>query len=332
MELKKEITQYLKKAVLAQVDRCIDFKNDEFYKISKEEFYNGKIDPNVTLKLFENNKSEKDKEKSKEENEAIDENLYVIIAVKVIRTIEEGSQKKNEETDDLTAIYFIPAMLNKEKSILLPSIEDNKLPWFPREFLKPIVEPELAIGDNLIYEKVLSDMIYHIYDIFSWGDYLKFCIKIYEETTQCSFNEDYIYNINDNKNKILLENNMYIFPDKTINPTYSIKSLYENILNEEKEMPLYEKFIQLKKEKNEKIHENIVKNRKKHIGQMGGIYGLSDSQREGINNFNNLEEGEILAIKGPPGTGKTTLIQSIVANEYVKRALKEDSPPLIVAS
>ena len=43
MELKKEITQYLKKAVLAQVDRSIDFKNDEFYKISKEEFKMKKI-------------------------------------------------------------------------------------------------------------------------------------------------------------------------------------------------------------------------------------------------------------------------------------------------
>ena len=65
---------------------------------------------------------------------------------------------------------------------------------------------------------------------------------------------------------------------------------------------------------------------------MGGIYGLSESQRESINNFNNIKEGEILAVKGPPGTGKTTLIQSIVANEYVKRALKKDEPPLIVAS
>ena len=65
---------------------------------------------------------------------------------------------------------------------------------------------------------------------------------------------------------------------------------------------------------------------------MGGKYGLSDSQRESMNNFNNLKDGEILAIKGPPGTGKTTLIQSIVANEYVKRALKGEEPPIIVAA
>ena len=107
MELKKEITKYLKKSVLAQVDRCIDFKNDEFYKISKEEFFNGIIDPNITFKLFKNNKPDEAGEKK----EKIDENLYVIIAVKVIRIIEEGSQKKDEETEDLTGIYFIPAML-----------------------------------------------------------------------------------------------------------------------------------------------------------------------------------------------------------------------------
>ena len=330
MKLKNEITRYLKKAVLAQVDRCIDFKNDEFYKISKEEFYKGEIDPNITLKLFKNNKAEE--KNTDKEKEKIDENLYIIIAVKVIRTIEEGSQKKDEETEDLTGIYFIPAMLNKEKSVLLPAIEDNKLPWFPREFLKPMIEPELAIGDNQIFEQILSDKIYHIYDIFSWEEYLKFCIEIYEATTQCDFDEDYIYNLNGKKDKIQLENNIYIFPDKTINPTYAIKSLYENILNEEREMPLYEKFINLEEEKDEEIHENTIENRKKHIGQMGGKYGLSESQRESINNFNNLKEGEILAIKGPPGTGKTTLIQSIVANEYVKRAIKGELPPLIVAS
>ena len=82
MKLKKEITQYLKKAVLAQVDRCIDFKEDEFYKISKEQFISGMIDPNITLKLFQNNKQEE----SDEKRGKIDENLYVIIAAKVIRT------------------------------------------------------------------------------------------------------------------------------------------------------------------------------------------------------------------------------------------------------
>ena len=38
----------------------------------------------------------------------------------------------------------------------------------------------------------------------------------------------------------------------------------------------------------------------------------------------------ILAINGPPGTGKTTLIRSIVANAWVNDAVDEKEPPIIV--
>lgn len=332
MELKKKITSYLKKAILAQVDRCIDFKNDEFYKISQENFYNGEIDPNITIKLFKNNKRESKEESSQDERDKIDESLYVTLAVKVIRTIIEGSQKKDDEQEELTGIYFIPALLNKESSSLLPPIEYNKLPWFPREYLEPMIEPELAIGNNFEYEQTMSDELYNMYSITNWNEYVDFCTKIYEKTTSCKFEEDYVYNLNSKQEKIFLEKNIYIFPDKTANPTYSIRSLYEDILSQEKEIPLYENFINLQTKDDCLIERNTIENKKLHLGQMSGKYGLSASQRESINNFNHQENGEILAIKGPPGTGKTTLIQSIVANEYVKRALREDEPPLIVAS
>lgn len=129
IESKKNITNYLRKTILAQVDKGIDFKKEEFYKISKESLMSGEIDENITKELFEKNKKEMQKYPVKEENEKnIDENIYVILAAKVIRTEVEGSQKK-EEREDLTGIFFIPAMLNKKTSSLLPAIEDNKLPY-----------------------------------------------------------------------------------------------------------------------------------------------------------------------------------------------------------
>lgn len=45
-----------------------------------------------------------------------------------------------------------------------------------------------------------------------------------------------------------------------------------------------------------------------------------------------LENGEVLAVNGPPGTGKTTLLQSVVADLYVRHALAGEKAPLIVAT
>lgn len=66
--------------------------------------------------------------------------------------------------------------------------------------------------------------------------------------------------------------------------------------------------------------------------RMGGEYPLSESQREAVNHFHFLKDGDVLAVSGPPGTGKTTLLQSIVADMLVSHALVEDPPPVIVAT
>ena len=71
---------------------------------------------------------------------------------------------------------------------------------------------------------------------------------------------------------------------------------------------------------------------KAHVGQMGGAYPLSPSQREAMNHFGEIKEGNLLAVSGPPGTGKTTFLQSVVADMYVKSALKRERAPIIVAA
>lgn len=68
-----------------------------------------------------------------------------------------------------------------------------------------------------------------------------------------------------------------------------------------------------------------------HVGQMGGEHGLSDSQRQSLLAF--LEgKGNILGINGAPGTGKTTLLQSVVASEWTRAALNDSICPIIVGS
>ena len=66
-----------------------------------------------------------------------------------------------------------------------------------------------------------------------------------------------------------------------------------------------------------------------HLGQMKGDFPLAELQREALAHYADTRDGEVLAVDGPPGTGKTTLIQSVVAHMVVDRARRADEPPLI---
>jgi len=51
-------------------------------------------------------------------------------------------------------------------------------------------------------------------------------------------------------------------------------------------------------------------------------YNASMMQQIAINKANKLKDQELMAVNGPPGTGKTTLLKDIIANIIVKRSLK----------
>lgn len=77
------------------------------------------------------------------------------------------------------------------------------------------------------------------------------------------------------------------------------------------------------------VGENICN----HLGQMKNGYPLAAAQREAVHCFSKMENGDVLAVSGPPGTGKTSMLQSIVADMLVKMFLdKNSSVPLILAS
>ncbi len=60
-----------------------------------------------------------------------------------------------------------------------------------------------------------------------------------------------------------------------------------------------------------------------HLGQMSAAYPLSPSQRLSLNYFNDPGSDNLLfTVHGPPGTGKTTLLTSVIASLWIERALK----------
>ena len=70
----------------------------------------------------------------------------------------------------------------------------------------------------------------------------------------------------------------------------------------------------------------------KHLGQMAPGQPLTPRQRDTVHAFIELEESEILAVNGPPGTGKTSLLKSIIATAITTAARNDEPMPVTVVT
>ncbi|MCS3768193.1 hypothetical protein HNP12_002264 [Aeromonas hydrophila] len=68
------------------------------------------------------------------------------------------------------------------------------------------------------------------------------------------------------------------------------------------------------------------------LGHASDRYPLADAQRAAMTHHLLSQQGDILAVNGPPGTGKTTLLLSIIASHMVESAIAADQPRLIAAT
>jgi hypothetical protein len=68
------------------------------------------------------------------------------------------------------------------------------------------------------------------------------------------------------------------------------------------------------------------------LGHSSARYALADEQRNALNHLLAAEHGELVTVNGPPGTGKTTLLLSVVASLWAKAALDRDRAPIIFAA
>lgn len=316
-EQQKRISRYLRNAVAAQVNAKIDFKKISFEKCDREAFVQGILDEGIFRSLL--TKEELKRERENPEKRVREFDVLLICAVKPQF---DGQERIDTGVEDLTGIYYIPAKLN-EAGVLRQN--EEKLPWFPREFLSPMTEVELSLGEVTEYNQFLSDTRDEFLEIQEWQDFVAYAEELYRTVVKQALLEDSILGF-------ALHECFYIIRDHTIFAVRNVLALYDHLIAQNDALPLYEKLIALWEEPAADPIEETLATMKRHCGQMGGEYPVSPSQRECIRHMHALGDGEVLAVNGPPGTGKTTLLQSVVADLYVRHALAGEKAPLIVAA
>lgn len=305
------ITKYFHHAVTAQCNPRIDFANTKYVILSKNDFEKGLVSEDVLNRYI------------KEIGNCKDESFNVIIAAKTVVTHFVQGVRHNEQPDDLTSVFFIPAVLTVDGTLKFC----QKYPIIPREYLEPMIEADVSIGEIERLNQYFLKNVAEFSQLKTWSAYLNFSKRMFEFVTGQHFEQ---LQLNES---IQFDGKYYLFKDETVYASKGIADLYENIELQTKPLPLYQTLTAMDAPKPvQRTSIDNVESMLTHCASMGGLFPLSPSQREAVINFNKLNESEILAVSGPPGTGKTTLLQSIVAGMVTKHALMKKDPPVIIAS
>lgn len=193
-----------------------------------------------------------------------------------------------------------------------------------RDVLTPLASGEFAIGsvddfDTFLTETPLPDMS----GADAWQDYLGHCRKMVDAVSQGWPRGDADYHSNGSG-----------FLEVAASASWTVRGvldLYDKILAEAPDAPLLTQIAQPKRVAGNTDH-GIEREFSRRLGHSNANFPLAEHQRQVLAWLDAATPSEVIAVNGPPGTGKTTMILSAVAGLWVRAALRGDDPPVIVAA
>lgn len=324
MEDKKWLT-YWKKSLSDSLKSDIDIE-----KLQHFEMENFKMESQVISELekvnklidFEESRINKKKGIPNKESEnwvTLNELQIVISPIKIKPTTENLVLLKDKKPK-FPFLFF--AQIDRKGKLQTP---EEIFPVFQRKYLEPLADErtEFIFGslENIDKATAIGKEQYENY-----LEYVKYLKDVFKKAINQEI-ESY-----SNQGYETINNAIILLPDEDINAAIGIIHLYEKILKEKNIPELLKSFITLKNEnqKNPLGVPNLINSNSLHLGQMGFDFPISISQRKSLYTYLQSNE-KVFAVNGPPGTGKTTLLQSIVANKFVESAIIGNNAPIILA-
>lgn len=232
---------------------------------------------------------------------------------------EHGKTIGNKVSGSVHYTLYVPATLSPSGFF---SFTADSLPWIGREFMLPNEEADdrvPLVGEVEAFDKWLTR---HPLGSSAWPDLMEWCDGLWTQVTGDRVPADFIS-----------------LPDARIDVAKSVRyagrnlcQLYDALLAEAKTPNLLNRLCRGSADHTIAGEGLRCRQLAAPRGTMSTAYGLANSQADAVAAFSGMTPGEILAVNGPPGTGKTTLLQSVIASEVVARAVVGRDPAVIVGT
>lgn len=261
--------------------------------------------------------------KSSNNNDPIIEDIataQLFIAPFKLKRPSENLHKPHDTVPQLPFLYA--AEINKEGELLVPK---ETFPLFQRRYLEPYADEktECIIASVEAVDKATT---LGKEENKSFGEYLEYIREIFKAVTGQALDQFTVGGFE------TIATSLIFIREENINAIGGILNLYTNILHDKGEYKALESLITSNHpggvppaSGKDHMDANAL-----HLGQMGYAFPLSVSQRKSLYAYLGTND-RIFAVNGPPGTGKTTLLQSVVANKVVESAIKGNDPYIILA-
>lgn len=232
------------------------------------------------------------------------------------------SSKEHTEfvgNDEIHYPYWIPAYI-REDGKLFPPLQGES-PTFLREYLSPNPKDSPTIAEMNRLDSELSN---YEFNRNTWELYWKDCEYYFNKITDKEY-KDF--------QQVIIKYRICKYEDT--NTTKHLLALYNDLIYSNKYSKINHNILDklldtttpVKSSNKKEIDDVLIPN---HYGYMGEEFPLSKSQREAFAKSQYDDVSDVFAINGPPGTGKTTILQCFIANSFVNAVLTNSTPPLIV--
>lgn len=316
---KKKTLCYLKRAL--ELDSLVPFDFDRktpFCTVAKNEIIGGRLDPETTRALLRSSCKDCKSDRS-EEASPVD----VVLSLRSLRY--------QEKEGVVHGLLLVPAFLDAE-GFLSMDMEKHR-PWVPLERLATErgESLEVMVGELKDYWNFQTrEASRYISQVADWTDYVEYAEALFDSVRKGIADDSLTDGFE------LIDDTCFIRHGSNLSFNSSLIHLYDFLIKQEKLPSLLNSALTPREgqcsDGDIDAGENIKHNMIAVQGSMNSRFPLADSQREAVHAYSMMHDGELLAVSGPPGTGKTTLLQSIVASLIVDHAIKGKDAPLIVGT